>query len=320
MNLVLLFVAFFFVSAAGVFLVAKKMKKSGIIGRDINKRKEVFLPEATGIALLVPLWIGIFFIIAFENFNMGFFILGLAVTGYAAIGLLDDLKKKIKGSLSWKARAVPVALFSLAFAFLFAPNWLLAPLLAAYIVGLAALQNTFAGLNGWEIGSGFIIACFTAALLATTQFFLLTIVFCAAILGLLFWNFFPAKVFPGDSGTLLIGGMIGCTLVLTSNIMLMATVFLFYLPHLADFFLLKLRTNKKDLSQKKFLPYALTQKGEIAIPDCPDKTERLDFAKLIIKIFGPMKEWKIVSIIWLIVFLNCLLWFFVFITVREMLF
>jgi UDP-N-acetylglucosamine--dolichyl-phosphate N-acetylglucosaminephosphotransferase len=312
-----LFAGIFFISAASVFFAAKKMKKMKVLGKDINKQKEIFLPEATGIALLVPLWIGIFIIIAFENFNTGFFVLGLAVSGYSIIGLLDDLKKKYRGSLSWKARAIPVCLFSLAFSFLFAPHWALAPLLAAYIVGLAALQNTFAGLNGWEVGSGFIISCFVAILLVTTQFFLLAIVFSAAILGLLFWNFFPAKVFPGDSGTLLMGGMIGTMLVLTANMLLMATVFMFYLPHLIDFFALKLRTNKKDLSQKAILPYAILENGKLGISNYPDKKERLDFAKLIIKIFGPMKEWQIVAIIWLIVFLNCLFWFLAFLFARN---
>ncbi|MDD5163353.1 MAG: hypothetical protein PHD95_04050 [Candidatus ainarchaeum sp.] len=317
MDVLLLFAVIFFAGAASVFFAAKKMKKIGVLGRDINKQKKVFLPEACGIALLVPVWIGIFLIIAFENFNAGFFILGLAVTGCSIIGLFDDLKKKFRGSLSWKARAVPISLFCLAFAFLFSQHWALVPLLALFIVGLAALQNTFAGLNGWEIGSGFIISCFVAALLVTTQFFLLAIVFSAAILGLLFWNFFPAKVFPGDSGTLLIGGMIGCVLVLTGNIMLMAIVFLFYLPHLIDFFVLKLRTNKKDLSQKAIQPYAILENGKLGIPDYPDKKERLDFAKLVIKIFGPMKEWQVVSVIWLIVFLNCLFWFLAFIFARN---
>ncbi|MDD5148100.1 MAG: hypothetical protein PHH08_01400 [Candidatus ainarchaeum sp.] len=316
MDIFLLFAAVFIISAASVFFAAKKMKKSGILGRDINKEKGVFLPEATGIALLVPLWTGIFIILAFENFNIGFIVLGLAATGCSIIGFFDDLKKKFRGSLSWAARAVPISVFCLVFAFLFAQHWLLAPLLALFIVGLAALQNTFAGLNGWEIGSGFIISCFVAALLATTQFFLLAIVFSAAILGLLFWNFYPAKVFPGDSGTLLIGGMIGCILVLTANIMLMAVSLMFYLPHLIDFFVLKLRTNRKDVSQKKFPPYSL-ENGKIGIPKCPGGKERLDFAKLIIKIFGPMKEWQAVSVIWGIVFLNCLFWFFVFIFARK---
>jgi len=228
------------------------------------------------------------------------------------MGFWDDITKKKKGSLSWKARGIPVAVFSLAFAFLFAPHWALAPLLAAYILGLAALENTFAGLNGWEIGSGLIICFFTAMLLVNTQFFLLAIVFCAAVLGLLVWNFFPARVFPGDSGTLMIGGMVGCAIVLTNNILMAAIVLMFFLPHLIDFFVLKMRTNKADVSQKKILPYALLENGALAIPKGPDGKERLDFAKLIIKIFSPQKEWKIVLVIWAIVFLNCLFWFFMF--------
>jgi len=315
----LLFIAVFLVSLISVFFTAKKMKKLKVLGRDINKKEKVFLPEATGIALLVPLWLGILYIVFFENYNPAFIILALAVTGFSIIGLLDDLKK-IFGNISWKKRAGPVALFSLVFAFLFTPDFLWVPFLAVYIAGIASLQNTFAGMNGWEIGSGFIISCFVVILLLSTQFFLPAIVLCAMVLGLLFWNFFPAKVFPGDSGTLLIGGMIAGIMVETENVLLMGTVFLFFIPHLIDFFLLKLRTNKKDVSQKAMFPYELDEKQRIKIPEYKDKSQRLDFAKLIIKIFGPKKEWWIVLLIWIFVFLNCLLWFFVFQSARELVF
>ncbi|MBN1941081.1 MAG: hypothetical protein JW772_02775 [Candidatus Diapherotrites archaeon] len=320
MHTLLLFALMFFVSVGSVFFAAKKMRGKGIVGKDINKRTKLFLPEATGIALLVPLWIGMAYIVAFENFSPVFMTLALAVTGYAIIGFLDDLKKKIRGSLSWKTRAVPVIAFSLVFAYLFTPNLWWTPLLAVFIGGLAALENTFAGLNGWEIGSGFIISCFVAVFLFNTQFFPLAIIISAMILGLLFWNFYPAKVFPGDSGTLLIGSAIACLTVLTENIFLMAMVFLFFLPHLIDFFALKILTNRKDLSQKKFFPYRLLDNGKLGLPNYSDKVERLDFAKMLVKLFGPMKEWQVVALIWVIVFLNCCFWFFAFKAVNALVF
>jgi hypothetical protein len=76
---------------------------------------------------------------------------------------------------------------------------------------------------------------------------------------------------------------------------------------LIDFFLLKLISNRKDLSQQKFRPYKLLEDGRLGIPDYPDKKVRYDFAKLILRIFGPLKEWQIVLVIWLVVLINSLL-------------
>ena len=69
-------------------------------------------------------------------------------------------------------------------------------------------------------------------------------------------------------------------------------------------------TNAKDVSQSAIKPYALHD-GKIAIPKYEGRT-RYDFAKLIVKIFGPLKEWKIVIAIWAVVIVNCLFWTLVF--------
>jgi hypothetical protein len=89
-------------------------------------------------------------------------------------------------------------------------------------------------------------------------------------------------------------------------------VFLCFLPHMVDFFLLKMVTNRKDASQHRQRPYKLLSSGRLTIPDYPDKKERLDFAKLMMKIFGPLYEWEAVVIIWCIVLLNAFFWMNVF--------
>ena len=68
-------------------------------------------------------------------------------------------------------------------------------------------------------------------------------------------------------------------------------------------------TNTKDVSQSKVKPYALKD-GKIAIPKYEGKA-RYDFAKLIVKIFGPLEEWKIAIVIWLAVIVNCSFWILV---------
>ena len=210
-------------------------------------------------------------------------------------------------AMPWAFRALPISLVALVYSYFFSFDFLWIVPLSLYIAGLAALQNTFAGLNGWEVGSGFIISIASLVLLWETNLRLIALVFCAAVLGLLYWNKYPAKAFPGDSGTLLIGSGLASLFVLSGRLELMVASFLLFIPHLIDFFLLKFISNPKDTSQQKFRPYKVLPDGRLAIPDYPDGKTRYDFAKLVLKVFGPLKEWQIVLVIWLVVLLNSLL-------------
>jgi UDP-N-acetylglucosamine--dolichyl-phosphate N-acetylglucosaminephosphotransferase len=127
------------------------------------------------------------------------------------------------------------------------------------------------------------------------------------ILGLLFWNRYPARIFPGDSGTLFIGSAIAALLVMNQRLDMIVLGFLFFLPHLIDFFGLKLLTNPRDVSQSKSMPNAVLPDGRLAVPK-GSNGRKLDFAKLLLKVLGPMKEKHLVLVIWAVVALNCLFW------------
>ena len=309
----LFFIVPFLVSVAAVFIVAKFNFRNKMTGKDINKKDKKELPEGTGIALLAPLWASIIMFNFLVAENSGFVAFGLTVSVLSIVGFLDDRKQKFKvRTISWTSRAAIVSLVCLMFAMFYAPNFLWLLPFAVFIAGLAAFQNTFAGLNGWEVGSGFIIAFFVALLLLSSGPLPIAIALVASIAGLLIFNLYPAKVFPGDSGTLLIGSGIACIVILTQRIELIFLTALFYLPHAVDFFLLKFMTNRNDMSQSLHLPYALTHDNKLKIPVEKDKKIRYDFAKLLLKIFGPMPEWLVVIIIWIVVAVNCLFWIFVF--------
>ena len=310
---VIFFATIFLLSILSVHVSRKINLKNGIIGKDINKQDQRILPEAAGIALLVPLWFASLAIILlyFNQFNLFYFIFALTVSGFAFVGLMDDTKHKfMMKTTPWLFRAVPIAFISLIFGAVHFHNPLWAIVIALFIAGLASLENTFAGLNGWEVGSGFIISIFVTLIVSTSldpNLVLLSLALNGMILGLLFWNRYPAKVFPGDSGTLFIGAAIAALLVMNQRVDMIILGTLFFLPHAFDFFGLKLLTNPKDVSQSKSMPYAIRPDGKLSIPKTGNGS-KLDFAKLILKIFGPMKEWQIVVIIWTIVALNCLFW------------
>ncbi|MDO8647922.1 MAG: hypothetical protein Q7R70_05940 [Candidatus Diapherotrites archaeon] len=305
-----LYIAIFLLSAFSVWLWIKANRK--IVGIDINKLSQPKITESTGIALLIPLWTAIAY---FEiiSFSIDWIAFGLLVTGFTIIGFLDDTKHKWStSSTPWMSRAMPIAVICLVFAGIYSQNWLWIIPIALFIAGLASFQNTFAGLNGWQGGSGLIIAVAVSFLLAGTAFQAFALALAAIILGFLAWNKFPARVFEGDSGTLLIGSCIAGLLVMNGKIELMLLALLFYIPHIVDFLFLKILTNRSDPSQQRIRPYRLLKDSRLAIPEYPDKKTRFDFAKLIIRIFGPLKEWQIVAVIWIVVAANALIWLFAF--------
>ena len=193
------------------------------------------------------------------------------------------------------------------------PPLIIAILLALFFAGLASFSNTFEGLNGWTIGTSFIISL-ALAIVAMKIGYLNSFLFVglsAIILALLIFNKFPAKAFPGDSGTLFIGAAIAGLSLFTQNFLFVIFAFLLFIPHIIDFFFLKMLTNRSDASQHKQRPYKLLASGKLTIPDYIGKT-KYDFAKLVMKIFGPRYEWQIVLIIWGIVIINTFVWSYVF--------
>lgn len=297
----------FLLTLAGLIVYRKlNLKNNFCTGIDINKKNLPIIPEGSGIMLLLGIWASLSYLYVSGNWTQNTLLIGLCATIFALIGFFDDTKNKFtKKPLGWTVRAIPIAIISFIFAHLFTSNPFHALIGALFIAGFASFQNTFAGLNGLEVGSGFILSIFTAALVYNTYLFFPAIALSAAIFALLLLNFYPAKVFPGDAGTLLIGSALGSIALASNDTKLQITIAFFFIPHVFDF-LLKLFTNPKDMTQQKQPPYKLLENGLLAIPDL--EKPKLDFAKFLISIFGPMNERKIVLMAWTIVFVNCLFW------------
>jgi UDP-N-acetylglucosamine--dolichyl-phosphate N-acetylglucosaminephosphotransferase len=300
-------------SLAAIYFFEKiSRKKNFALGIDINKKEKRKTPEATGIVLLLILWVSILGIHLLNEVKTEIFYWMANLTVFSLVGFFDDTKTKwAKKGLGWKERATPIIISSLLFGYLVSGDILFGILIGLFVAVFSSFHNSFAGLNGWEVGSSYIIALFTVFLLIGTELFLYSVVVAGIILGLLVFNLYPARVFPGDSGTLFMGSAVAGLIALTTEKELMFLFAFFYLPHLIDFLFLKMLTNPKDVTQVKMKPYKVLEDGRIAIPDYKGKT-RYDFAKLVIKVFGPLREWEIVLINWIIVATNCLLWLIIF--------
>lgn len=158
---------------------------------------------------------------------------GLAMAlGYGAIGFMDDfvsIKKHRNLGLTEKQKLI--------LQFLVAGAYLLTlylagedtatvipflgtldlglfyyPLAAVLIVGLTNAVNFTDGVDGLNTTVSFFVLIFLAlcaGVLSMAGLAAMGMAAAAACVGFLIWNFHPAKVFMGDTGSLFLGGMVG---------------------------------------------------------------------------------------------------------------
>ncbi len=149
--------------------------------------------------------------------------IGLVVSGslIVALGLFDDYKNlpakvKLLGQIG--AAAVLVMVFGVRIDFVTDPfgdylylDSLAIPVTMFWLVGLTNTVNLIDGLDGLAAGVAS-IASFTILLIALEQDFILVAVLTAALagaaVGFLKYNFHPAKIFMGDTGSMFLGFML----------------------------------------------------------------------------------------------------------------
>jgi UDP-GlcNAc:undecaprenyl-phosphate/decaprenyl-phosphate GlcNAc-1-phosphate transferase len=136
-----------------------------------------------------------------------------------AIGLLDDLL----GLKPWQKLIGEIVAALIAFRagvhidfvnqFHNLHFWISLPVTVLWLVGCANAFNLIDGLDGLAAGVG-LFATLTSLVAALThnnlQLALVTAPLAGCLLGFLRYNFNPASIFLGDSGSLLIGFLLGC--------------------------------------------------------------------------------------------------------------
>lgn len=107
------------------------------------------------------------------------------------------------------------------------------PIFAIIVVGIVNAANLSDGVDGLSASVAFFIAIFYMIITNLTGMFGLSVESAAlagACLGFLFWNFHPAKIFMGDTGSLFLGAMV-CAIGMASGLevlmVLLAFVYIF---------------------------------------------------------------------------------------------
>jgi UDP-GlcNAc:undecaprenyl-phosphate GlcNAc-1-phosphate transferase len=133
-------------------------------------------------------------------------------------GLLDDLFalrpwQKLAGEILAGGLACTAGVRINGLAGLQVPGWWAVPLTILWLVGCANAVNLIDGLDGLAAGVAFFatLTTFIAGLLQSNfPLALATAPLAGALLGFLCYNFNPASIFLGDSGSLVLGFLLGC--------------------------------------------------------------------------------------------------------------
>jgi UDP-GlcNAc:undecaprenyl-phosphate GlcNAc-1-phosphate transferase len=100
------------------------------------------------------------------------------------------------------------------------PMWIGIPVTVFFLVAVSNAVNLADGLDGLAGGLSFLTLCgigYLAYLSNDSTVLLLTVPFLGGVLGFLRYNTYPARIFMGDSGSQLLGFIMGVLAILLTN-------------------------------------------------------------------------------------------------------
>ncbi|HEX9816245.1 MAG TPA: hypothetical protein VGB18_04635, partial [Candidatus Thermoplasmatota archaeon] len=223
-----------FISLAASFEATRraipKLRGANIVGRDIHKEGRPEIPEMGGLGVFIGINVGAFAILALAPVlpeTRALIMSGLIVAGGACItGVIDDLidlRQRFKAFIPF-IFAAPLALFA-SDTTITVPHYGAIPFGLAYTLivvptAVACASNGFnmlEGMNGLGTGFGIILATafsFLAIYRGDSDGLILLLPLLGALAGFLWFNAYPAKIFPGDTMTLTTGAVLGSVAIL----------------------------------------------------------------------------------------------------------
>lgn len=299
----------FFVTLFVIPLWMRKVTFGKIVGRDVHKAKYVEVPEMGGITIMAGFLVGILLFVGLNTYLFKTYLASLQVLAMlvsvliaVVIGLVDD-------SLGWKiglqnyqkpiltiAAATPIVVLNLGHSSMNLPllgtvefglfyPFVIVPIA---IVGASNGFNMIAGYNGLEAGMGSIMLL-TLGLIAYkagdiwTFFIAMAMLF--SLLAFLTYNYYPAKIFPGDTMTYPVGALIAIIAIMGN--LEKAGVILF-IPYFLEL-ILKARGRFKKESFARVM-----NDGSLCL-----RYEKIyGLEHLAIKIISPFRKVKETTVVW----------------------
>jgi len=258
------FLVTFFITPKAI----RKLEERRIVAPDLNKPERPAIPKIGGVVMLLGFSLALLLSLQLHSADIDKVHMLAAicsVTLIAVMGLLDDLLKvpdryrvllPVFAAIPLMVTKAGVTKMHLIFLTVdFNLGVLTLPFLGAVdvnlyslllvpvgVVACSNLVNLLAGFNGLEAGSGAVVSAsiFLASILLrfmglhTTETSFLMIGLFGACLAFLFYNWYPAKIFPGNVATYMIGASVVAAVVI-GNMERIGVIAL--TPQIIEFFL-----------------------------------------------------------------------------------
>lgn len=280
------------------FIIFLKLK--GKVVNDNHKPNKPKVPRPAGPILLLSILIGEL-ILFFITGNIE--IIGILLTTSIAfiIGIIDDFKI-MPGWFKPGAlilASIPLIFFhiydnelNVIFGSVYIPI-LYIPLILISIPLAGNTVNSIDVFNG--VATGFLIISMFPVIISTflfgdLQIFMFELPFLAALLGFYFFHKYPSKIFPGDSGTLVMGAMYGA-LAIASKSEIIAIIAL--LPAIMNSFLF-LSSVKKIVEHREVKSRPTILNEDFTLQASKEKNAPITLVRLIL-LDGKLSEREIVT-------------------------
>lgn len=238
-----------------------RMHIQGITGKDMNKYARPKVAELGGAVVFLGFSFGVFtaiFIATYTqvlNVNLSILFAGFSTIAMIAfVGLIDDIIGWKKGIRQWQHALFPIIAALPLMAISAGETTMVLPFIGSFnfgllyplvlipigITGASNAFNMLAGFNGLEAGQGILLTgtlTIIALLSGQTTAAILGVAMVGALIAFLVFNWFPAKIFGGDSLTL----MTGANLAVMSIVGNMETVGIILIALFVIEFLIKAR-------------------------------------------------------------------------------
>jgi UDP-N-acetylglucosamine--dolichyl-phosphate N-acetylglucosaminephosphotransferase len=198
---------------------------AGIVGEDLHKRGKPKVPTMGGIGIFAGFATAMTLSALLQLDYRLMFAIFLSGTLALLAGLVDDLFKLGKVTLVVLTFLIsmPVVAFragsTLVYLTPFGPAdfgwffWLLVPFAFAFLMNGV---NIYAGFNGLEAGLG-VVSCVSLGICAliygSVESAVALLALSGGLLAFLKWNWVPARVFIGGSGTYLLGAVLASSII-----------------------------------------------------------------------------------------------------------
>ncbi|MEM1545000.1 MAG: hypothetical protein QXP91_00970 [Candidatus Methanomethylicia archaeon] len=196
----------------------------GITGKDIHKPNQPDVAEMGGICIVVSIIVGLVFLFPFiqeNNFKVKVLSVILTLIIIAIVGFIDDLKtlSAFKKTVLTFFGGIPLLFLKAYYPYIKLPFAgfarlhyvypFLIPLAIAVTSNAVNMMDVFNGVM--PLTSLIVLTCIALTAIINGHFneLIICLVVMASLIAYLPYNKYPAKVFPGDIGSLSVGALIG---------------------------------------------------------------------------------------------------------------